>query len=158
MASSWQPAMADDASEGCPVRALNVDSDHLKTLPGVRSVVFDARRTRATLIYNNGDVLRVGATGCVTPMISARLWVADDGEMSDALWMDRARSVAGLVLTPASSERFNASLKNDSTVTHADGGMKVERALGDGAGYSMAVVRSPRDSLGASLSLVFRNL
>jgi hypothetical protein len=36
--------------------------------------------------------------------------------------------------------------------------MKIERALADGAGYSLAVVRTPRDGLGSSLSMVFRHL
>ena len=151
-------AYADDTSAGCPIRPLDMDVAHVKTTPGVQSVVVDASGTRATVMFGNGDVLRVATTGCVTPMLSARLWVAGDDAMSDATWLQRARSVGELVLAPASFAQVNESLKGDVAITHAEGGMKIERALADGAGYSLAVVRTPRDGLGSSLSMVFRHL
>jgi hypothetical protein len=152
------PAMADDATAGCPLRPLAVDAAQLKATQGIQSVVVDATGTHATVIFNNGDVLRMGSTGCVTPMIAARLWVAGDDALSDAMWLERARSVAALALAPTASSRVDASLKGDLAITHADGGMKIEHTLGDGAGYTLLVARVPRDGLGASLSMVFRNL
>ncbi|MGO4502343.1 MULTISPECIES: hypothetical protein [unclassified Dyella] len=152
------PASADDASVGCPIRPLTIDIAHLKATAGVQSVVLDPTATRATVMYDNGDVLRVASTGCVTSMLSARLWVAGDDAMSDALWLERARSVTELVLAPAAFAQVSASLKADAPVSHVDGGMKIDRALADGAGYSLTVVRTPRDGLGASMSLVFRRL
>jgi len=157
LGSSMQ-AHAEDASTGCPVRPLAVDAAQLKSAAGVQSVVFDADHTRATVMFANGDVLRAGTTGCVTPMVSVRLWVAGEDAASDGTWLERARTVTSLVLAPASAAQVDASLKSDSAVTHVDGGMKADHALGNGAGYSLTVVRTPRDSLGASLSLVFRNL
>lgn len=152
------PALAQDSAPGCPLRPLAANAHQLKAVPGVMSVVVDETSTHATLIFFNGDVLRLGTTGCVTPMISARLWVAGDDTLTDAMWLDRARDVARLALSPASSAKVVASLQGDAAVTHADGGLKMERAMGDGAGYSLAVVRAPHDSLGASLSMVFRHL
>lgn len=152
------PASADEASVGCPIRPLTIDIAHLKATAGVQSVALDNAAARMTVMYGNGDVLRVASTGCVTSMLSARLWVAGDEGASDAQWLERARAVAELVLAPAASAQVNASLKSDAPVTHVDGGMKFDRALADGAGYSLTVVRTPRDGLGASMSLVFRRL
>ena len=152
------PARADEASVGCPIRPLKIDLVHLKATAGVQSVALDSAATRMTVMYDNGDVLRVASTGCVTSMLSARLWVAGDDAMPDALWLERARSVAGLVLAPAASAQVAASLNADAPVTHVDGGMKIDHALADGAGYSLTVVRTPHDGLGSSLSMVFRRL
>jgi hypothetical protein len=152
------PASADDAAVGCPIRPLTVDVAHLKATAGVQSVALDNAAARITVMYDNGDVLRIASTGCVTSMLSARQWVAGDDAMSDALWLERARSVTELVLAPAAAAQVSASLKGDSPVSHVDGGMKIDRALADGAGYSLTVVRTPRDGLGASMSLVFRRL
>jgi hypothetical protein len=156
--ASTMPAHADDASAGCPLRPLAADAARLKSAPGVQSVVFAADNTRATVLFDDGGVLRLGTTGCVTPMVSARLWLAAEDGLSDAMWLQRARTVTDLVLASASAAQVDASLTNDAAVTHVDGGIKVDRALGNGSGYSLTVVRTPRDGLGSSLSLVFRNL
>lgn len=155
LTAAWSSANAEDAA-GCPSRAMDVS--RLKTAAGVQSVVVDAGATRATVLFANGDVLRMGTTGCVAPMLTARLWVAGDDALSDAAWFERARSVAALVLAPAQSAQVDASLASQATVTHVDGGLRLERALSNGSGFSLAVVRTPRDSLGSSLSMVFRNL
>lgn len=155
LAAAWSPASADEV-DGCPSRV--VDVSQVKVAAGVQSVVVDASATRATVIFTNGDVLRLGTTGCVTPMLAARLWVAGDDALSDAAWLERARSVAALVLAPAQSAQVGASLASNATVTHVDGGLKIDHALGNGSGFSLAVVRAPHDSLGSSLSMVFRNL
>lgn len=155
LACAGSPASADDAA-ACPTRALNVAQ--VKAAPGVQSVVVDASASRATAIFANGDVVRLGTTGCVTPMLAARLWVAGDDALSDAAWLDRARSIAALLLPPAQATQVNAALASHASPTHVDGGLKLERALGNGSGFSLTVVRAPRDSLGASLSMVFRNL
>jgi hypothetical protein len=158
IATCGAPVLAEDALAGCPARPLAMDMARLKAVPGVQAVVLDPSATRATVTYANGDVLRVATTGCVTPMLSARLWVAGGEASSDAQWLERARSVASLVLAPAPYGEVSTSLQGDATLTHVDGGMKIERALPNGAGYSLTVVRVPRDGLGSSLSMVFRNL
>lgn len=151
-------ALAQDTSTGCPVHPLPIDIARLRAAPGVDSVVPDASGTRVTVMFANGDVLRVGATGCLTSMLAVRLWPAGDEPRSDAMWLQRARSVAGLVLAPAQSAQVNASLESGAAITHVDGGLTLERPLANGAGYSLTVVRTPRDGLGPSLSMVFRNL
>lgn len=151
-------AGADEASAGCPVRPLDLDMTRLKAEPGVQTVALDPSGARATVMYANGDVLRVANTGCITSALSARLWIAGDDASSDAQWLERARAVARLVLAPAPYDAVNASLQGNGAVTHVDGGLKTERALPNGAGYSLNVVRVPRDGLGPSMSMVFRNL
>lgn len=155
LACAGSAVSAEDAP-GCPMRALNVAQ--LKAAPGVQSVVVDASGSRATLIFANGDVLRMGTSGCVIPMLAARLWIAGDDALSDEAWLEHARAVAALALTPVQYAQVGAALAGNAPVMHVDGGLKLERALDNGAGFSLTVVRTPRDTLGASLSMVFRKL
>ncbi|WP_426270297.1 hypothetical protein ACN9MB_21885 [Dyella kyungheensis] len=151
-------AEPDDAITACPVRKLEMDIEHLKSEADVQSVMLDPAGLRATVLYRNGDVLRVGTIGCMTPMIAARLWVVNDEGRTDQGWMARARTIAQVVLTTGQFSRVDAALQGAQTVIPTDTGFKFERALAGGAGYSVAVLRAPHDSLGPSLSAVFSNL
>jgi hypothetical protein len=91
-------------------------------------------------------------------MLAARLWLAGDDALTDAMWLERARTITSQVLPAAPSAQVIASLNSAGSLNHVDGGIKLDRTLADGAGYSMAVVRTPRDGLGSSMSLVFRHL
>jgi hypothetical protein len=158
--SPWGLLHADDAPDdaGCPQRPLAMDVDHLRQDKDVQAVSVNASRTSATVLFVDGDVLRVGTIGCVKPSLSARLWVANDEGLTDDAWLSRARSVATRVLEPGRAAQLTASLASGQPVTHVDGGLKVQRALADGAGYSLTVVRTPYDGLGTSMSLVVHNL
>lgn len=160
LCSPWGTLHAADAPDdtGCPQRPLPMDVDHLRQDKDVQAVSVNASRTSATVLFVDGDVLRVGTIGCVRPTLSARLWVANDEGMTDDAWLGRARSVAARVLDPSRAAQLTASLANGQPVTHVDGGLKVQRPLADGAGYSLTVVRTPYDGLGTSMSLVVHNL
>ncbi|MET3653801.1 hypothetical protein [Dyella japonica] len=157
-AASSQAAVPDDAITACPVRKLDIDIERLKSAADVQSVILDPAGLRLTVLYRNGDVLRAGTIGCMTPMIAARLWVVNDEGRTDQGWIARARELAQIVLTDSQFSRVDSALQSDRSVTPTDTGFKVEHALAGGAGYSVAVIRAPRDSLGLSLSIVFRNL
>jgi len=158
---SMSPVHAADApaEAACQQRPLNLDLDRLRQEAVVQSLSVDPSHTTATVLFADGDVLRVGSTGCVTPMLSARLWVARDDGMTDEAWFGRARWIAEHVLQPARAAQVATSLANGRpAITHVEGGLRLDSPLADGAGYSLMVVRAPRDGLGASLSLVLRNL
>jgi len=156
----WMTAAAETpvTPAECPMRTLGVDIDRLRHAANVQSVATDAASASVTVLFTNGDALRVGVTGCVTPMLSARLWVGADGTASDAQWLERARWIAGLILPAQRAAQVSATLQDATVDTHVDGGFRLERAMPAGGGYSLAVVRTPRDGLGTSLSMVFRNL
>jgi hypothetical protein len=159
-AAALAPAHAGTAPPPatCPTRTLDLDIAQLRGISGVRDVVMEDGSPTATVLFANGDVLRIAQTGCVKPVLVARLWVTGQDGVSDEVWKQRASLVSRLALKPDRAAQVAASLETTGVDQRINGGPKIERPLPNGAGYSMTVMRSTQDSLGLFLSMVYLNL
>ncbi|WP_114240186.1 hypothetical protein [Dyella sp. C9] len=152
------PAHADLPPAACPARTLELDEATVRAAIGVQDVVMDAGHAQATVLFANGDVLRVAQTGCLKPVLVARLWTDARDGVADEIWKQRATMVSQLVLKPERAAQVTASLQAAGVDARNNGAPRIERELPGHAGYSMTVMRSAQDGLGQFLSMVYLNL
>jgi hypothetical protein len=155
--SETLPPSAVDPTKvtSCQTRPLPLDMARLRSIKQVQSVVVDSSASVATLLFANGDVLRIGTMGCVSALLSARLWVADRAFITDATWIEKARFVTGLVLEPDQARQISDSLETPNMVRLLEGAMSIEGKVAGRTRYSMTVSARPTDNLGSSMSIVY---
>jgi hypothetical protein len=79
----------------------------------VLSVVFDKKNLSASVLFENGDMLKVNSYGCYSHEIDVRLWT------SPVLFIDkeviaRAQSVTDLVFDATTAKNLNVSLEHQT--------------------------------------------
>jgi hypothetical protein len=152
-ASGTPPDAPPPAS--CEARPLVLDMARLKSAAGVQSVVADASTSHVTVLFANGDVLRIGTMGCTSDLLAARLWVADRTFLPDTIWFAKAKFVTDLVLDAEQARRLDESLKTPRIERQPNGGMSIENLGASAPHYAMTVTGRPADNLGLSMSIVY---
>lgn len=93
----------------CTVQPVPLNIDRINSGQGVRSVVSDDRRLSATVLFENGDVLKVLSFGCYTRSIRAQLWT---GQISfiDKEVLGKAKIITCLVLDASMAKEIEQSM------------------------------------------------
>jgi hypothetical protein len=92
---------------------LNVN--RFRSATGVRGVVSDEKQLNASVLFENGDMLKVHSGGCYSHEIEIRLWT-DKIRFLDKDVIERTKHVMGIVFDAAKAKELDHSM--DSRISN----------------------------------------
>ncbi len=140
----------------CTPGPLPVDVARLHAMKDVQAVNSDESTSVVTVLFSNGDVLRLGAndSGCTSGrVISARLWSYHFLGESNAT--QKAQYVTDLIFSPHVAEQIDRSIQS-SKLTTKPGQWYFDGPTEGGAVWWASVTTvSGLDGMGRSVSIVY---
>jgi hypothetical protein len=150
----WALMGAEPSIPPCKVRPLPVDMARLHAMKDVQAVNGDESTSVVTVLFSNGDVLRLGAndSGCTSGLvISARFWSYNLIGESNAV--QKATYVTDLIFSPQLAEQFDHSIQT-SKLTTKPGQWYFDGPIEGGAVWWASVTTvSGLDGMGRSMSI-----
>ncbi|MGC1546968.1 MAG: hypothetical protein WA777_00410 [Rhodanobacter sp.] len=96
----------------CQVQPASLDIDRLRSTKDVLSVIPDAKKLNATVLFADGDVLKVQSKGCITSVIDAKLWISNP-TFVDASLIEKAKQITSLILSPVEARQVEISMDKE---------------------------------------------
>ena len=141
------PPLVMPPTPPCTVQPVPVNHDRIKSAKGVRSIVSDDKRLSATVLFENGDVLKMLSFGCYARSIRAQLWT---GQISfiDKEILGKVKIITDLVFDASKAKEIDQSMDEQTFDS------KFERIRHiDTRGYLLSVTNMPLGGVDAFLKI-----